>query len=140
MVKRALVRRKKRPAGLSNHAAAADSPDSVSPAPRSPLRPAALLAALALAVVAARAADGPAVFADNCASCHGMDGRARTPAGRKLHAKDLTLSRLTDEQIEHQIREGQKDEQGRQAMPPFKDQLAPDEIKALIPVVKSFRK
>jgi len=113
----------------------------VSPAPRFPLRTAVLLAGLALAAgVAARAADGPAVFADNCASCHGMDGRARTPAGRKLHAKDLTLSRLTDEQIEHQIREGQKDEQGKQAMPPFQDQLTPDEIKALIPVVKAFRK
>ena len=113
----------------------------MSPAPRFPLRTAVLLAGLALAGgVAARAADGPAVFADNCASCHGPDGRARTPAGRKLHAKDLTLSRLTDEQIEHQIREGQKDEQGKQAMPPFKDQLNADEIKALIPVVKAFRK
>jgi len=113
----------------------------VSPAPRFPLRTAVLLAGLALAAgVAARAADGPTVFADNRASCHGMDGRARTPAGRKLHAKDLTLSRLTDEQIEHQIREGQKDEQGKQAMPPFQDQLTPDEIKALIPVVKAFRK
>ena len=113
----------------------------MNPAPRFALRTAVLLAGLALAAgPVLRAADGPALFADHCASCHGMDGHARTPAGRKLHAKDLTLSRLTDEQIEHQIREGQKDEQGKQAMPPFKEQLTPDEIKALIPVVKSFRK
>ena len=111
----------------------------MSPAPRLPQRTAVLLAVLALAA-GARAADGPALFGDNCASCHGMDGHARTPAGKKVHAKDLTLSQLTDPEIEHQIREGKKDAQGRVAMPPFKDQLTADEIKALIPVVKAFRR
>ena len=96
-----------------------------------------LLPALATSV---RAADGPALFADNCASCHGPDGRARTPAGKKVHAKDLTLSKLMDAEIEKQIKEGTKDSRGLVAMPPFKDQLADDDIKALIPVVKSFRK
>jgi mono/diheme cytochrome c family protein len=89
---------------------------------------------------AGRAADGPALFADNCVSCHGPDGRARTPAGRKVHAKDLTLSKLTDAEIERQIREGTKDSRGLATMPAFKDQLSDAEITALVPVVKSFRK
>ncbi|HUL54502.1 MAG TPA: c-type cytochrome [Opitutaceae bacterium] len=89
---------------------------------------------------AGRAADGPALFADNCASCHGADGKARTPAGRKVHAKDLSLSQLTDEGIVRQIREGFRDSHGQPAMPPFKERLSDEEIKALVPMVKSFRK
>ena len=80
------------------------------------------------------------MFADNCASCHGADGKARTPAGRKVHAKDLTLSTLSDAEIEKQIREGKKDEHGRLAMPAFKENLSNDEIRALVPVVKNLRR
>ena len=87
-----------------------------------------------------RGADGPALFADNCASCHGMDGRARTPAGKKVHAKDLSLSVLTDDGIMRQIREGDRDSHGQPVMPPFKGRLSDEEISALVPVVKSFRK
>jgi len=87
-----------------------------------------------------RPADGSALFADNCASCHGPDGKAGTPAGRKVHAKDLTISRLSDAAIAKQICEGTKDSHGRVAMPPFQGQLSAEEIQALIPVVKAFRK
>ena len=81
------------------------------PAPPPQHQRVAIILALLLPVlpVAGRAADGPALFADNCASCHGLDGRARTPAGKKVHAKDLTLSKLTDAEIEKQIRDGTKD-------------------------------
>jgi hypothetical protein len=41
-------------------------------------------------VVAVRAADGWAVFASPCARGHGLHGKARTPAGKKLGAKDLS--------------------------------------------------
>ena len=110
------------------------------PSPRLPRVAIFLALLLPVLAVAGRAADGPALFADNCASCHGLDGRARTPAGKKVHARDLTLSKLTDAEIEKQIREGTKDRGGRVAMPAFKDQLSDDDIKALIAVVKSFRK
>lgn len=83
---------------------------------------------------------GPALFADNCAACHGMDGKARTPAERKLHEKDLALGKLTDAGIALQIKDGKKDSRGQPAMPPFKDQLSEDEIRALVPAVKSLRK
>jgi mono/diheme cytochrome c family protein len=91
-------------------------------------------------IPAARAADGAALFADNCASCHGVDGRAGTPAGRKVHAKDLSLSKLTDAEIERQIKAGRQDSRGVFIMPPFKDRLSDEDISALISVVKSFRK
>jgi mono/diheme cytochrome c family protein len=81
-----------------------------------------------------------ALFADNCASCHGTDGKARTPAGKKLHAKDLSLSQLTDVGIVRQIKEGFRDSRGQPAMPPFKDRLSDEEINALVPVVKNFRR
>lgn len=89
---------------------------------------------------AGRAADGPALFADNCASCHGPDGKAQTPAGKKVHAKDLTVSRLNDAAILQQIKEGYRDSHGLPAMPAFKGRLSDEEVNALLPVVKSFRK
>jgi mono/diheme cytochrome c family protein len=110
------------------------------PQRRSHRRITAFIAAALLAwLPAGRAADGAALFADYCASCHGMDGKARTPAGKKVHAKDLSLSKLTDAGIAQQIREGKKDSRGNPAMPPFKDRLSDGDISALIPVVKSFR-
>jgi len=125
---------------LSNAAPRASSPDPVPPPIPSATQIALLLAGPPVAGRLSGAADGPARFADHCASCPGMEGHARTPAGRKLHAKGLTLSRLTPPEIEHEIREGQKDSRGQTAMPPLRDQLAPDETKALTPVVVGFRK
>jgi cytochrome c oxidase cbb3-type subunit 3 len=82
---------------------------------------------------------GKDVFATNCIPCHGPDGRARTPAGRKLHAKDLTESKLTDDEIRKQVNEGHRDERGA-VMPPFKGVLKPEQIDAVIAYVKSLRK
>jgi mono/diheme cytochrome c family protein len=82
---------------------------------------------------------GEEIFSDKCASCHGPDGKAHTPAGRKLHAKDLTASKLTDDEIRKQVNVGHKDERG-QVMPAFKDDLKPDQIEAVVVYVKSLRK
>ena len=84
--------------------------------------------------------DGAALFEQYCIPCHGPDGHARTPAARKLGAKDLTASRLTDAEIAHQIAEGKKDAGGKERMPPFKPKLADPEIAALVEFVKSLRK
>jgi len=86
------------------------------------------------------AATGPELFVKNCAPCHGKDGKARTPAARKLGVKDLTLSKATDREIEKQLIEGKKDDRGQQKMPSFDKKLSPAQIKLLITVVKSFRK
>lgn len=92
------------------------------------------------ALAAARAADGPALFSEHCASCHGEDGRARTPQGRKVRASDLTLSRLPDAAVARQIRDGSLPRKGRKpAMPAFGDQLDEDALRALLEQVKQFR-
>lgn len=92
------------------------------------------------APAAARAADGPALFSEHCAACHGEDGRARTPQGRKVRATDLTLSRLPDAAIARQLREGSLPRKGRKpAMPAFGTQLDDAALRALLEQVKRFR-
>jgi len=86
-----------------------------------------------------RGADGKDVFIANCAPCHGPDGKAHTPAGRKLGAKDLTASKLTDAEIRKQVTEGFKDQRGL-VMPPFKDVLNSDQTDAVVAFVMSLRK
>jgi len=86
------------------------------------------------------ATDGQKLFSTNCASCHGADGKAQTPAGKILGAKDLGTSKLPDSEIEKQIvNGGVKDANGKSRMPAFKDRLKAEEITALVVHVKSFR-
>ena len=85
------------------------------------------------------AADDATVFNDHCAACHGTDGRARTPQGRKLRAKDLRESRLADAEIARQIREGSRTKAGVSVMPAVGKDLTDAEIQAAVRVVKSFR-
>jgi mono/diheme cytochrome c family protein len=80
------------------------------------------------------------LFDKSCAACYSKDGTAQTPAAKKLGVKDLSQSKLTDEQIAEQIREGKQDKQGISKMPAYKDKLIDDEIKSLVTVVKRFRK
>ncbi|HEY6167136.1 MAG TPA: cytochrome c, partial [Verrucomicrobiae bacterium] len=80
------------------------------------------------------------LYNTHCAPCHGRDGKARTPIGRKIGVKDLTASRVPDAEIEKQIHEGRKDTRGNERMPAFHSKLTDDEIKSLVPIVKRFRK
>jgi mono/diheme cytochrome c family protein len=108
------------------------------------IRPGALLIALWLMAAAgartAVAGEGTELFNKICASCHSKDGTAQTPAAKKLGVKDLSQSKLTDDQISYQIREGRQENQTVSKMPAFKDKLSSDEVKSLIAVVKTFRK
>ncbi|MDD5140101.1 MAG: cytochrome c [Verrucomicrobiales bacterium] len=88
----------------------------------------------------ARADDPGELFVKTCASCHGKDGKAQTPAAKKLGVKDLSQSKLTDAQIIERIMEGKRDTQDSSKMPAFKEKLTPEQIKSLVPVVKEFRK
>jgi mono/diheme cytochrome c family protein len=87
----------------------------------------------------ALAEDGPSIFVQNCAPCHGKDGKARTPMARKLGVKDLTQSQISDPQIEQQIREGRKGADGKQQMPSFGEKLSAEQLKLLIRYVKGLR-
>jgi cytochrome c551/c552 len=72
---------------------------------------------------------------------HDSDGSGKTPAGKKVHAKDYTKksvqAEFTDEEAFKVIREGSKDEDGKDLMDPYPD-YTDAEIKALIALVRSF--
>ena len=97
------------------------------------------LALLLLRITSAAAAEVGPVFENNCAACHGLDGSANTPQGRKLKARDLRTIKLTDAEIERQIREGSKNKSGATAMPAFGRDLTDAQIQEAIRTVKSFR-
>lgn len=97
------------------------------------------LALFLLPAVVSPAEENTGVFADNCAACHGADGRANTPQGRKLKAKDLRFSQIPDAAIERLIREGSNDKSGKRAMPAFGHELTEAQIQEAIRTVKSFR-
>lgn len=86
------------------------------------------------------AADGRETFAELCAPCHGSDGRARTPAGRKLRAGDLTQSKLSAAEVGKRIAEGLRTEKGVERMPPFGGKLTPEQIEAVTAAVLALRK
>ena len=87
----------------------------------------------------ASAAEDVAVFVGHCAACHGPDGRARTPQGRKIKAKVLRDSRLTDAEIERQIREGSRVKTGVTVMPAVGKDMTDADIAAAVRVVVGFR-
>jgi mono/diheme cytochrome c family protein len=97
-----------------------------------------LLAGLPLA--AAEPVDGRQIFGDHCASCHGTDGRARTPAGRKVGAKDLAQSTASEAEVRERILAGLKDPGGAIRMPSFADRLSPEAVSAVAAYVKTFRR
>jgi len=98
-----------------------------------------LLLALTCGLAQLSAATGADLFADNCAACHGADGKARTPMGKKLGAKDLRASQMTQAQVAERIAQGFSDASGKPRMPAFKDQLTADEIRQIAAFVVSFR-
>jgi mono/diheme cytochrome c family protein len=86
-----------------------------------------------------RAMTDAEVFENYCAACHGVDGRAQTAQGRKMKAKDLRESQLTDAAIERQIREGSVVKKGISVMPAVGKDMSDAEIAAVIRAVKAFR-
>lgn len=79
-----------------------------------------------------------------CASCHGNDGRGKTPVGRALGVVDLTTSEFqtsrTDQNIGDQIRDGSVDENGITKMVPYGPILSAEEIGAMVAFVRTLEK
>jgi cytochrome c6 len=87
---------------------------------------------------AAKAADdaGETAYKSNCVICHGADGSG-TPTGKSLKAPDLrsdAVQKMTQAEIEQQISDGKNN------MPPFKNTLTKDQIKALAEYVHALGK
>ncbi len=102
-----------------------------------------LALALTCAALSAYGADAAATWTDQCAKCHGADGKGETKMGKKLGIADLTdaaiQAKFTDADVLKFVKEGIKDKEGKLAMKPIEG-LTDDDIKALVPVVRGFKK
>jgi cytochrome c oxidase cbb3-type subunit 3 len=78
------------------------------------------------------------LYVENCALCHGPDGRGRTPMGKAFAVTNLTdaawwkKERVGDKRLVAAIRDG------RGQMPAFGKKLSVEEIAALAAYVKTF--
>src|SRR5204863_4539916 len=84
---------------------------------------------------AAFGADGAALWAQNCASCHGKDGSGNTTMGKKLGVKDYTKSQsFSDAEAANVIKNGKGKMKG------YKDKLSDPDVKALVAYVRTLKK
>src|SRR4030095_13065173 len=78
------------------------------------------------------------LFAKNCATCHGKDGRAKTFKAKLNHARDLTDPEwqvsVTDERLFNSINNG------RGHMPAWGKKLSETEINSLVAYVRQLKK
>jgi mono/diheme cytochrome c family protein len=79
---------------------------------------------------------GAAVYSQNCARCHGSDGRAQTPKGRQVQATDLTSSDWDPDTA----RDTRIVTKGKGSMPSFKGKLRPAEISAVLDYIRRFKR
>lgn len=76
-----------------------------------------------------------AIYSQNCARCHGMDGRAQTPKGRKTEAVDFTSGDWTPDTT-HDTRMVTR---GKGSMPAFGKKLTPAQISAVVQYIRRFK-
>ena len=96
----------------------------------------AILLATPVVAMADAGADGAAIFKQNCAICHGADGKGHTPVGRSLKLKDLA-SRDVQKKSNADLRKIISD--GKAAMPAFKDKLDEPGLDAVIAFIRSLK-
>ena len=78
------------------------------------------------------------LYAKQCATCHGKDGRSKTIKGKMKHARNLTdaewQERVSDERIFNSITNG------KDKMPAYGKKLSQEQIEALVTYVRAFKK
>jgi cytochrome c6 len=94
-----------------------------------------ILAIIVASSGAAFGADAGALWAQNCASCHGKDGSGTTATGKKLGLKDYTKEQsFSDAEAANVIKNGKGKMKG------YKDKLSDADVKALVAYVRSLKK
>ena len=100
------------------------------------------IAAIAVVALSARAEDAKAIYDNNCAKCHGADGKGDTKMGKKLGAKDYSDPKvqeaLKDDSAFKVIKEGLK-EDDKTLMKPSEG-LSDGDIKGLVAYMRTFKK
>lgn len=81
--------------------------------------------------------DGRALYAGECATCHGKDGKAKTFKAKLNHARNLTDARwqaeVTEERLFNSIHNG------KGKMPGFGRKLTDAQINALVVFVRTLK-
>jgi cytochrome c6 len=89
-----------------------------------------------------RAEDASVIWTKTCAACHGKDGKGQTKMGRKVDVKDYTDPKnqadLKDDDAIKAIKEGLKDDKGKERMKAYGDAYSDDEIKSLVAYLRAF--
>ena len=80
--------------------------------------------------------DARGLFVENCARCHGEDGRAKTFHGRIVGAQNFTDAKWHTDTSNDEIIRAIKT--GHEKMPAFEDKLSEPEIEALAAYVQTF--
>jgi cytochrome c6 len=86
---------------------------------------------------AAAAQDVAATYKAKCAMCHGADGKAETPAGKKMGAHDFAspeVQKMSDADLTQAI------EKGKNKMPAYAGKLKDTEVKELVAYVRGLGK
>ena len=99
---------------------------------------------LATAAVAADAPDAAALWAKNCASCHGKDLKGKTKTGEKLKIQDLTdaavKAKFDKKRMVESTTKGVKEEGGEKlVMKAYESKLSAAEIEALVDYVINYK-
>jgi len=102
---------------------------------------ASLTIVLALGATSALAATAGENWENQCAKCHGPDGKAQTKMGVKLKLKDYSdpasLAKFSDADLAKATAEGVK-ENGKEKMKGYGDKLSAEEIADLVKHMRGF--
>ena len=78
-----------------------------------------------------------------CGSCHGMDGKAETKKGKELKVESMATAafqkKYSDADLKKTILEGLNVERNgvKKEMDPYKDDLKPEQVDALIQYIRN---
>lgn len=83
---------------------------------------------------AATAEDAAALYRAKCAVCHGTDGTANTPAGKKVGTRDFHAAEVKAQSDEVLLTITLK---GKNKMPGYEKSLGADNCKALVAYIRA---